>query len=288
MSVIMCTERLWKRVSKTKLPRLADVAPAHRGRLGNWSAKPITLRRRPFALFVNQKTLLCVLVRLAPSKTLFQRFPEALGQELIRLGVGEEDRLEEMAAVSSAAFARNADRSLVGSVNDLAFHIEAIAETLRWLGDEPDYVAVHAALNSIPHVKRESAFAEDAVRAMFSVQEPKPRVGLTELALRRVDRLLTEFCDRVPAHVRDQLRHGYRVEDSTVTLYEERPWFRDPSEWIELSVAQFRVEAGTGYWRLYCSDRDGCWHLYMGVPATPNLQDLLDEVQRDPTGIFWG
>jgi hypothetical protein len=30
------------------------------------------------------------------------------------------------------------------------------------------------------------------------------------------------------------------------------------------------------------------WHLYIDAESSPKLDDLLKEVDRDPTGIFWG
>ncbi|HEY7139443.1 MAG TPA: DUF3024 domain-containing protein [Methylomirabilota bacterium] len=38
----------------------------------------------------------------------------------------------------------------------------------------------------------------------------------------------------------------------------------------------------------YCLHRDRRWHAYQALPAGPSLALLLEEVDRDPTGIFWG
>lgn len=83
--------------------------------------------------------------------------------------------------------------------------------------------------------------------------------GLPEAEIDRVVR----WCEqRVPEHVRDQLR-------------------------IECEVApRFARHAGT--WTLYWLDRNLRFHLYDRVPPNPEVDVLLGELDRDPTAIFWG
>ena len=35
-------------------------------------------------------------------------------------------------------------------------------------------------------------------------------------------------------------------------------------------------------------DRDSNWHLYDIVKPSANFEDILKELDQDPTGIFWG
>jgi hypothetical protein len=44
----------------------------------------------------------------------------------------------------------------------------------------------------------------------------------------------------------------------------------------------------TGLWLLYWRDRDLRFHEYDRAPATVSVEDLLAEVDLDPTAIFWG
>jgi hypothetical protein len=41
-------------------------------------------------------------------------------------------------------------------------------------------------------------------------------------------------------------------------------------------------------WALYCADRNGRWHNYPDTKPTRQIDELLTEVDADPTGIFWG
>lgn len=284
----MCTQKLWKRVGGgSKLRRFEDMPSSGAGKLGNWSGTLVTLRRRPFALFANQTTLACVVVRLAPAKSLFERLPAVVEAELNRLGVAADTAHEEGQLLVGAPASTNADRSLLGSLNDLAYQLTVATEYERWIGEEPDYVALHERLNTTPHVKRD-LFADQAVRKLFGVSEPAREEHLPELTRRRVERVLEAFCERIPHRVRHQLRNTYRIEGNTVTVVEQRVAYNDPHTWIDIPFAQFERTPSTGYWRLYCADRDGVWHLYTRTPATPNLDELIAEVKRDPTGIFLG
>lgn len=43
-----------------------------------------------------------------------------------------------------------------------------------------------------------------------------------------------------------------------------------------------------GLWSLFWRDRNGRFHAYDLVAPTASIEDLLMEVERDPTAIFWG
>ena len=105
----------------------------------------------------------------------------------------------------------------------------------------------------------------------------------------RVERRLREYCEeRIPERVRHQLRLSYKIRGNYVTLVEERPGIMDREKWVDIVVAQFRFNPEDSMWRLYWADRNSRWHEYLEVFPTDDLEDLLREVDEDPTGIFWG
>ncbi|MBI3553029.1 MAG: DUF3024 domain-containing protein [Elusimicrobia bacterium] len=111
---------------------------------------------------------------------------------------------------------------------------------------------------------------------------PKSEVLLAEESLER-------YCaERVPPHARSKVRMTYKWRGDTATLIEERPYFQDPKRWTSHPVAQFRYDGDKKRWTLYCADRNSRWHLYEKIRPAASIQTLLDEVNRDPTGIFWG
>ena len=114
-------------------------------------------------------------------------------------------------------------------------------------------------------------------------------MALTDLQKARLDRLLAPYCaKRVRPAAQSKVRVGYRIESNAVILYEERPAFRAPHEWREFVVAKFTYVGSQRRWRLFCRHRDLRWHTYQLLPAASSFSRLLDEVDADPTGIFWG
>ncbi len=102
---------------------------------------------------------------------------------------------------------------------------------------------------------------------------------------------IRHFCEqRIPPHALDQVRLEARESRGAVTIVERRaPWREDYGpDWTTSPVARFRHTAKTRLWTLYWRDRNGRWHLYDLKRPTADILALLDEVDRDPTGIFWG
>jgi len=53
-------------------------------------------------------------------------------------------------------------------------------------------------------------------------------------------------------------------------------------------IARLRYTKTKRQWSLYWRDRNLRFHLYEPAPATSSVEDLLAEVDCDPTGISWG
>lgn len=51
---------------------------------------------------------------------------------------------------------------------------------------------------------------------------------------------------------------------------------------------QIRYQYEDHHWQLLLRRPHGRWHRYTRQPPTPRLAALLDEIDNDPTGIFWG
>lgn len=41
-------------------------------------------------------------------------------------------------------------------------------------------------------------------------------------------------------------------------------------------------------WTLWWADRNERWDRYWDMDPTPDVDELLREIDEDPTGIFWG
>ncbi len=112
---------------------------------------------------------------------------------------------------------------------------------------------------------------------------------LSEIQAREARKLLAPLCE-LPndPFVRSQVRKGIRIDGPTIVLYESRPRFDHPAEWMEHPVAKFRYVKSRHVWLLHCMFSDLAWHRYEPLPEAASLAELVEEVRRDPTGIFWG
>ena len=100
--------------------------------------------------------------------------------------------------------------------------------------------------------------------------------------------LIAYIEQKIPPHIRDKVSLSYQFRGNSVTLIENRPYFRDPSKWTESVVAQFQFDQKENIWTLYCTDRNSRWHKYRSIEPNEDFDVLLQEVNEDPTGIFWG
>lgn len=142
MYTIHATKKLLDRVRRPALSAGADTTTA----LGNWYATATTWRPQQVALLVNERTLLPVLMPLAPAATLAQRFPTMLAEILTRLDIPSAFITAELAAMHEAAYAKTANRSVVGSMNDFVF----LAERYRAQQDTPDLIGLSVRLADTP------------------------------------------------------------------------------------------------------------------------------------------
>ncbi|HMR94466.1 MAG TPA: hypothetical protein PKE05_02930 [Microthrixaceae bacterium] len=92
---------------------LADPVTEPTTALGNWYATALFWKPQ-VALFVNEATLLPVLLPLAPAKSLADRFPEHLEAVLAALGTDPRFVAAEIGATTDARWAKTANRSIVG------------------------------------------------------------------------------------------------------------------------------------------------------------------------------
>ena len=110
-------------------------------------------------------------------------------------------------------------------------------------------------------------------------------MALPETELHRVNKLFTKFCeDRIPPDVRNEIRLLFNIKVNKVILIESRPYYNYPSSWTEMPIAQFEYNLTTKMWSLYgYNSNDRRIAISEG-----GLENLLQEVNNDSTGIFWG
>lgn len=126
MYSLYCTKKLIDRIQE---PIAAPVLTPTT-ELGNWYATALFWRPL-LVLAVNERTLLPVLMPLAPAATVAQRFPGQLAAVLAAHGIDQEFIEREVAAMAEVSFAKTASRSVVGMMNEFSFLAEGYREYLE-------------------------------------------------------------------------------------------------------------------------------------------------------------
>lgn len=88
--------------------------------------------------------------------------------------------------------------------------------------------------------------------------------------------------------IRKKLDFGYTWDGQTGILFEIRPQWNDPATILELPFAKLRFIKSSKVWKLYWMRASGKWEAYQPIPESSSLQVLLDEINHDSYGCFFG
>jgi hypothetical protein len=136
-------------------------------RLEAWSARDVPTAAGPVVVALEEATYLTIVCPLVQLPGFVPAFAASVGAALEDLGISADLIQSEVSAiVEGASFARNDNRSLVGSVNDVAFHADVQLEDAR-RNDLSALGRAQRELNEMPHVRREPPFPSQAVRLLF-------------------------------------------------------------------------------------------------------------------------
>jgi hypothetical protein len=259
---IHATRKLLDRVKRR--PQPDAVAPT--SMLGNWYATYIGWRPQT-ALFVNERTLLPVLMPLAPAATLLERFPHHLTGVFRALDVSEEFVEQELAAMGDGVWAMTANRSVVGSMNEFVF----LADAWRDRGRTDDLLAMSLHLAGVPcsPLHKSEGFPDRELAALVerwragaiaprepsaerepvaaSVTEtsarPDPRTVRnqrrpSELSARDIERALDRIASRSEEraeearHVYDSLTWGEGPRQMSQAVVQTWLWYQLPTKYL--------------------------------------------------------
>lgn len=156
MFVLRCTKKLLDRMGR----ETATDSPASATRLGDWSANHLVIRRQHLVLAVSHKSLLPILVPLAPSKSLLERIPAALEEVLGALEIEPTLVAQERAAMVDTTVAKTNDRRVVGILVDFANLLESFYDGRPLLD-----VALHLAKVPCSPIGHDSP--DDRTRELF-------------------------------------------------------------------------------------------------------------------------
>ncbi|MFS0872882.1 DUF3024 domain-containing protein [Paenibacillus xylanilyticus] len=90
--------------------------------------------------------------------------------------------------------------------------------------------------------------------------------------------------EKVPAPLRTMVKLTYEMNENELILTEERP-SETRYTWDQMPIARFNWEEQQ--WKVYAKDEHSSWHAVDVIEPCPDFEDLLEQVERDETGIFW-
>lgn len=162
MPVLMPTARLWDQLG-APYP-LTPQLPSADSILGDWTLKSVDVSQGRFVVGVNARTLMAVAFAERPLSEFASALSVRVGAQLAAFAIPEDRIASEVAALCSATFGKNRDRSRLGILNEVAFQFEVAAADCGNASAE-ELLEIQTELNRIPHRAGSAScvFAHDAV-----------------------------------------------------------------------------------------------------------------------------
>lgn len=164
MQVIHCTKKLL-----SELGALGSKMPPElsSGFFGPWHANLIRIERRKCILFTNDRTLYSFLVPGVKKKDDFHDlFLMNLNANLAGEGLRQVEILKALDEYSEIAVAPTSNRSVLGSMNDLADQVEFLISRAGGL-EKADMLRVNMMLNRVPMGALKYDYAIEKVYELF-------------------------------------------------------------------------------------------------------------------------
>jgi hypothetical protein len=115
-------------------------------------------------------------------------------------------------------------------------------------------------------------------------------MALTQLEIQQCKTALTRFLDRrrPPEHIRDEVDMDYRVTGQSVEIFEIRRDWQDKTRKIEIPIAKTTFVRTKNRWKIFWMRGDLKWHGYEPNPEVHSLEVVLNVIDGDECGCFFG
>jgi len=115
-------------------------------------------------------------------------------------------------------------------------------------------------------------------------------MAFTDSDKKQVDRILQKFWhkNRPPEHAKHQVELSYEIKNQSVEIFLIRTFWQDKSQTVREPIAKATYVKKSRKWKIYWQRADMRWHLYMPYPEATNLKIVLQVVEEDSYGCFWG
>jgi len=162
--IIRCTQKLLKEL------RIKPQEPEEVSKVGSWHANLLRIDRRKCVLFTHDMTLFSVFVA-GLKRDDFEHIDQVFGQAMFKtmlLFDFEQAEIERMLDWSKHnIYAKTNNRSVLGSMNDMAFHIEYHIQADGGLA-YADFADLHRRINRIPFKAVGFKYPVEGLKALLS------------------------------------------------------------------------------------------------------------------------
>lgn len=131
----MVTLRLTHKLQKLLNIELTEQLEPTTSKLGDWYANFVPTLSGDLILFVNEKTLLSVAIPIWESDRLLVLFRLRIWNLLGMIGIQSKTIEHELHQYDQIQFGKTKSRSVLGSMNDIAFQYQVIAEMAEGKAD---------------------------------------------------------------------------------------------------------------------------------------------------------
>ena len=88
--------------------------------------------------------------------------------------------------------------------------------------------------------------------------------------------------------IRKKLDFGYSYDGKIIEIYEIRPRWDKPEEIQHIPFVKIRYYKSRNIWQLYWMRGNLKWELYEPFPSSSHLNKILEIIQEDKFGCFYG
>ena len=105
----------------------------------------------------------------------------------------------------------------------------------------------------------------------------------------KIKKAVGGLCEKkTPAHLKDKLQFEYEIDGQNVIIYEVREIWRRAGEFTKMPIAKLTYVSSRRIWKLYWKRASGKWEKYEPKETAEDLKSLVQEIQKDEFGCFFG
>jgi len=112
-------------------------------------------------------------------------------------------------------------------------------------------------------------------------------MSFTEFEMLKHEEVLKLYIEKIrpKVEIRNEIDIEYRIHNQSIEIIEKR---RTGRKLIESPVAKTTYIRSRDKWRIYWQKADMKWHVYEPQVEAKTLKKVIEIIERDEYGCFWG